>query len=205
MGVVNVEQARIEEGVDAVAVVALEHVSADIRKEEDKDSSQNSTINVDYIDESQVLMPADQCYHINKDDFKVPFACGAKNLGEAFRRITEGAAQEAPCGLLLKTIELKGFPFVGPGIFKFGDPAKRAKADPLIVTPLRGDANAVTISSECAYRKGYSYDSLISSSVQSLLTPSTTLPISYAFIAPVGPPVLFVYGYSDQFTSVYKE
>ncbi|CAJ0878444.1 11616_t:CDS:2 [Entrophospora sp. SA101] len=172
MGVVNVEQARIEEGVDAVAVVALEHISADIRKEEDKDSSHNSilakilkAINVDYIDESQVLMPADQCYHINKDDFKVPFACGAKNLDEAFRRITESAAQEnknvveavnhmrtvtnvikeasktknynelfscvrkiqAPCGLLLKTIELKGFPFVGPGIFKSGDPAKRAK------------------------------------------------------------------------------
>nr|CAG8576049.1 11836_t:CDS:2 [Entrophospora candida] len=46
------------------------------------DKEDKEAINVDYIDESEVLIPADQCYHINKDDFKVPFACGAKNLGE---------------------------------------------------------------------------------------------------------------------------
>ncbi|CAH1771175.1 14293_t:CDS:2, partial [Entrophospora sp. SA101] len=49
-------------------------------------------INVDYIDESEVLTPADEQHHINKNNFKVPFVCGAKNLGEALRRITEGAA-----------------------------------------------------------------------------------------------------------------
>jgi pyridoxal 5'-phosphate synthase pdxS subunit len=50
------------------------------------------TIGVDYIDESEVLTPADEQHHINKQGFKVPFVCGAKNLGEALRRISEGAA-----------------------------------------------------------------------------------------------------------------
>jgi len=52
-------------------------------------------IGVDYIDESEVLTPADEAYHINKHDFKIPFVCGCRNLGEALRRIGEGAAPRA--------------------------------------------------------------------------------------------------------------
>ena len=66
-------------------------------------------IEIDYIDESEVLSPADDVYHIDKRQFKVPFVCGAKDLGEALRRIAEGV-------------------FVGSGIFKSGDPKKRAAA-----------------------------------------------------------------------------
>ena len=66
-------------------------------------------IEIDYIDESEVLSPADDKYHIDKTQFKVPFVCGARDLGEALRRIAEGV-------------------FVGSGIFKSGNPAKRAAA-----------------------------------------------------------------------------
>ncbi|CAJ0638772.1 23628_t:CDS:2 [Entrophospora sp. SA101] len=228
MDVVNVEQARIAEEAGAVAVMALERVPADIRKQggvarmsdpkmikEIKaavtipvmakvrighfvEAQILEEINVDYIDESEVLTPADEQHHINKNNFKVPFVCGAKNLGEALRRITEGAAMirtkgeagtgnvveavkhmrtitseirkasamndeelycyakeiQAPYNLLKETAELKRLPvvnfsagglatpadaammmqlgcdgvFVGSGIFKSGNPAKRAKA-----------------------------------------------------------------------------
>ncbi|CAJ0766804.1 11337_t:CDS:2 [Entrophospora sp. SA101] len=228
MDVVNVEQARIAEEAGAVAVMALERVPADIRKQggvarmsdpkmikEIKaavtipvmakvrighfvEAQILEAINVDYIDESEVLTPADEQHHINKNNFKVPFVCGAKNLGEALRRITEGAAMirtkgeagtgnvveavkhmrtitneirkasvmndeelycyakeiQAPYNLLKETAELKRLPvvnfsagglatpadaammmqlgcdgvFVGSGIFKSGNPAKRAKA-----------------------------------------------------------------------------
>ncbi|MBW9154140.1 pyridoxal 5'-phosphate synthase lyase subunit PdxS [Clostridium estertheticum] len=122
MDVVNVEQAIIAENAGACAVMALERVPSDIRKEggvarmsdpkmikEIKDAVTIPVmakgrighfveaqilqeIGVDFIDESEVLTPADEQYHINKWDFKVPYVCGARNLGEALRRIGEGAA-----------------------------------------------------------------------------------------------------------------
>jgi len=122
MDVVNAEQARIAEEAGACAVMALERVPADIRADGGvarmsdpkviKEIIDAVTIPVmakarighfveaqilqaigcDYIDESEVLSPADEEHHINKHAFKVPFVCGAKNLGEALRRISEGAA-----------------------------------------------------------------------------------------------------------------
>jgi pyridoxal 5'-phosphate synthase pdxS subunit len=122
MDVVNVEQARIAEEAGACAVMALERVPADIRAEGGVARMSDphmikqivdavtipvmakvrighfveaqilQAIGVDYIDESEVLTPADEQYHINKHGFKVPFVCGARNLGEALRRISEGAA-----------------------------------------------------------------------------------------------------------------
>ena len=122
MDVVTAEQAKIAENAGAVAVMALERVPSDIRKaggvarmsppeliEEIMSVSSIpvmakcrighfaeaqilEAIGVDYIDESEVLTPADEEYHINKHNFKIPFVCGAKNLGEALRRIGEGAA-----------------------------------------------------------------------------------------------------------------
>ncbi len=122
MDVVTADQAKIAEDAGAVAVMALERVPSDIRKaggvarmsppeliEEIMKASSIPVmakcrighfaeaqileqLGVDYIDESEVLTPADEEFHINKHDFKVPFVCGAKNLGEALRRIGEGAA-----------------------------------------------------------------------------------------------------------------
>jgi len=122
MDVVDVEQARIAEEAGAVAVMALERVPADIRKqggvarmsdpkmiEEIKaavsipvmakvrighlgEAQILEAIGIDFIDESEVLTPADPEFHINKKGFKTPFVCGACNLGEALRRINEGAA-----------------------------------------------------------------------------------------------------------------
>lgn len=122
MDVVTAEQAKVAEDAGAVAVMALERVPSDIRKAggvarmsppEIIEEVMNAVsipvmakcrighfseaqllqqMGVDYIDESEVLTPADEEFHINKHDFKVPFVCGAKNLGEALRRIGEGAA-----------------------------------------------------------------------------------------------------------------
>jgi len=122
MDVVTAEQAKVAEQAGAVAVMALERVPSDIRKaggvarmsppeliEEIMAASSIpvmakcrighfaeaqilESIGVDYIDESEVLTPADEEFHINKQNFKTPFVCGAKNLGEACRRIGEGAA-----------------------------------------------------------------------------------------------------------------
>ena len=122
MDVTNAEQARIAEDAGACAVMALERVPADIRRDggvarmadptKIREIQETVTIpvmakarighfveaqilealEVDYIDESEVLTPADEANHINKWDFKVPFVCGATNLGEALRRIAEGAA-----------------------------------------------------------------------------------------------------------------
>jgi pyridoxal 5'-phosphate synthase pdxS subunit len=122
MDVTNAEQARIAEDAGASAVMALERVPSDIRKEGGVARMANIAImeqimatvtipvmakarighfmearilealGVDYIDESEVLTPADEEHHIAKADFKVPFVCGARNLGEALRRIAEGAA-----------------------------------------------------------------------------------------------------------------
>ncbi|KAL5490232.1 SNZ1 [Sanghuangporus weigelae] len=228
MDVTNAEQARIAEEAGACAVMALERVPADIRKDggvarmSDPQMIKEiidavtipvmakvrighfveaqiiQAIGVDYIDESEVLTPADEQYHINKHPFKVPFVCGAKNLGEALRRVSEGASFirtkgeagtgnvveavrhqravmadirrasamndeelyvfakdiSAPFHLLKEVARLKRLPvvsfaaggiatpadaalmmqlgcdgvFVGSGIFKSGDPAKRARA-----------------------------------------------------------------------------
>ncbi len=122
MDVTTPEQAKIAEEAGAVAVMALERVPADIRAEGGVARMSDPEIiikimeavtipvmakarighfveaqilealEIDYIDESEVLTPADEAYHINKHLFKVPFVCGARNLGEALRRIGEGAA-----------------------------------------------------------------------------------------------------------------
>jgi pyridoxal 5'-phosphate synthase pdxS subunit len=228
MDVVTHEHARIAEDAGAVAVMALERVPADIREHGGVarmsdpelilqimdavtipvmakarighfvEAQVLEAIGVDYIDESEVLTPADEAYHINKHNFKVPFVCGCRNLGEALRRIGEGAAMirtkgeagtgdvveavrharsvlgeirrlqnmaeeelmgyskdiGAPYELVLETRALGRLPvvnfaagglatpadaammmqlgvdgvFVGSGIFKSGDPAKRAEA-----------------------------------------------------------------------------
>jgi pyridoxal 5'-phosphate synthase pdxS subunit len=228
MDVVTPEHARIAEDAGACAVMALERVPADIRAQggvarmSDPDLIEKimasvsipvmakcrighfveaqilEAIGVDYIDESEVLTPADEAHHINKHLFKVPFVCGCRNLGEALRRVGEGAAMirtkgeagtgdvveavrharavlgeirrlttmadeelmayskeiGAPYELVKETKELGRMPvvnfaaggvatpadaalmmqlgvdgvFVGSGIFKSGDPAKRAAA-----------------------------------------------------------------------------
>lgn len=122
MDVTNPEQAKIAESAGACAVMALERIPADIRAAGGVSRMSDpkmirgiqeavsipvmakcrighfveaqllEAIEIDYIDESEVLSPADDTYHINKRDFKVPFVCGARDLGEALRRINEGAA-----------------------------------------------------------------------------------------------------------------
>ncbi len=122
MDVTNADQARIAEDAGAVAVMALERVPADIRAEggvarmadplkieEIKravtipvmakcrighfaEAQILESLEVDFIDESEVLTPADEAFHVNKDLFKIPFVCGCRDLGEALRRIGEGAA-----------------------------------------------------------------------------------------------------------------
>jgi len=228
MDVVTAEHAKIAENAGAAAVMALERVPADIRAdggvarmsdpgliEEIMDAVTIpvmakvrighfveaqilEALGVDYVDESEVLTPADEAHHINKHDFKIPFVCGCRNLGEALRRIGEGAAMirtkgeagtgdvveavrharsvlgdirrlqtmpdeelmafakelGAPYELVKETKELGRLPvvnfaagglatpadaalmmqlgvdgvFVGSGIFKSGDPARRAEA-----------------------------------------------------------------------------
>ncbi len=122
MDVVNAEQAKIAEDAGASAVMALERVPAQIRKDGGVARASDphmikaiqqavsipvmakcrighfaearilEALEVDFIDESEVLTPADEAYHIDKHDFNVPFVCGCKDLGEALRRIGEGAA-----------------------------------------------------------------------------------------------------------------
>jgi pyridoxal 5'-phosphate synthase pdxS subunit len=228
MDVVTPEHAKIAEDAGACAVMALERIPADIRahggvaRMSDPDLIEGimaavtipvmakarighfveaqilEAIGIDYIDESEVLTPADEEHHINKHKFKVPFVCGCRNLGEALRRIAEGAAMirtkgeagtgdvveavrharavnseirrltamdedelftyskniQAPYELVKETAQLGRLPvvnfaaggvatpadaalmmqlgvdgvFVGSGIFKSGDPAKRARA-----------------------------------------------------------------------------
>jgi pyridoxal 5'-phosphate synthase pdxS subunit len=91
MDVVTADQAKVAEDAGAVAVMALERVPADIRKV-GVEAQVLEALGVDYIDESEVLTPADENNHIDKHAFKVPFVCGCRNLGEALRRINEGAA-----------------------------------------------------------------------------------------------------------------
>ncbi|KAG5407954.1 hypothetical protein IGI04_004273 [Brassica rapa subsp. trilocularis] len=184
MDVVNADQARIAEEAGACAVMALERVPADIRAQGGvarmsdpqmiKDIKQAVTIpvmakarighfveaqileaiGIDYIDESEVLTLADEDHHINKHNFRIPFVCGCRNLGEALRRIREGAAMirtkgEAGTGNIVEAVRHVSSPlveshtpadaalmmqlgcdgvFVGSGIFKSGDPARRARA-----------------------------------------------------------------------------
>ncbi|GGE85827.1 pyridoxal 5'-phosphate synthase lyase subunit PdxS [Priestia taiwanensis] len=122
MDVINAEQAKIAEAAGAVAVMALERVPADIRAAGGVSRMADPTIveevmnavsipvmakcrighlvearvleslGVDYIDESEVLTPADELYHLNKNEYTVPFVCGCRDLGEALRRIGEGAS-----------------------------------------------------------------------------------------------------------------
>jgi len=246
MDVVTAEHARIAEEAGAVAVMALERVPADIRAhggvarmsdpqliEEIMDAVTIpvmakcrighfveaqilESLGVDYIDESEVLTPADESHHINKHDFKVPFVCGCRNLGEALRRIGEGAAMirtkgeagtgdvveavrhartvlgairllenmpeeelmsfakenGAPYELVKETRQLGRMPvvnfaaggiatpadaalmmqlgvdgvFVGSGIFKSGDPARRAKAIVQAVTHYQDPAILAEVS-----------------------------------------------------------
>ena len=239
MDVTNAQEAEIAEAAGAVAVMALERVPSDIRRDggvarmsdpklikEIKsavsipvmakvrighivEAEILEALGIDYIDESEVLTPADDLYHLDKHAFKIPFVCGARNLGEALRRIGEGAAMirtkgEAGTGNVVEAVRhmrtmmgqirlLQNLPreewmsfakeqgapyelvaevaaggrlpvvnfaaggiatlgsegvFVGSGIFRSGDPAKRAKAivlatsyynDPKIVAEVSED------------------------------------------------------------------
>src|ERR1700675_4951478 len=157
MDVTNVEQALIAEKACACARMALERVPSDIRKEGGvarmssiliireimntvsipvmtkarighfTEARVLEALGVDYIDESEVLTPADEEHHIDKRDYKVPFVCGARNLGEALRRIAEGAAMirtkgEAGSGNIVEAVrhirtivkEMKQLTVLGP-------------------------------------------------------------------------------------------
>lgn len=157
MDVVTPEQAKIAEDAGAVAVMALERVPADIRRDGGvarmsdpvlikgiqeavtipvmakarighfAEAQLLAALDVDYVDESEVLTPADEAYHIDKWHFDVPFVCGATNLGEAVRRISEGACLirskgEAGTGNIVEAVRhLRSI---------FGDLAKLAGATP---------------------------------------------------------------------------
>src|SRR5213593_941413 len=165
MDVVTAEHARIAEEAGAVAVMALERVPADIRtaggvaRMSDPDmifsimeavtipvmakcrighfveAQVLEAIGVDYVDESEVLTPADEKYHVDKHAFKVPFVCGARELGEALRRIHEGAAMvrskgEAGTGNIVEAV--RHLRAITEGIRALGgldEPGLRAKAD----------------------------------------------------------------------------
>jgi len=157
MDVTNAEQAKVAEDAGASAVMALERVPADIRKEGGvarmasiakieeimrtvtipvmakarighfMEARILETLGVDYVDESEVLTPADEEHHIDKTGFKVPFVCGARNLGEALRRVAEGAAMirtkgEAGSGNIVEAVrhirtivkEMKRLTVLGP-------------------------------------------------------------------------------------------
>ncbi|KAK9694530.1 Pyridoxal 5'-phosphate synthase subunit snz1 [Basidiobolus ranarum] len=248
MDVIDAEQARIAEEAGACAVMALERVPADIRKNGGVARMSDpkmikeimaavtipvmakvrighfveaqilESVGVDYIDESEVLTPADEANHIDKHKYKVPYVCGCKNLGEALRRINEGAAMirtkgeagtgnvveavrhartvasdirrgrgmtdeelyayakdlQAPYDLLKETVRLGRLPvvnfaaggvatpadaalmmqlgcdgvFVGSGIFKSGDPAKRARAIVQAVTHYNDPAVIAQVSED---------------------------------------------------------
>tara|TARA_B100002052_G_scaffold292148_1_gene313263 strand:+ start:3833 stop:4714 length:882 start_codon:yes stop_codon:yes gene_type:complete len=140
MDVTNADQAKIAEQAGAVAVMALERIPADIRKDGGIARMSNpnmiqeiqktvsipvmakcrighfaeaqvlESLEVDFIDESEVLTPADNAFHVDKHNFKVPFVCGARNLGEALRRIDEGAAMirtkgEAGSGNIVEAVK----------------------------------------------------------------------------------------------------
>ena len=140
MDVTNSEQAKIAENAGAVAVMALERIPADIRKDGGIARMSNpemildikktvsipvmakcrighfveaqilEELEIDFIDESEVLTPADNAFHVDKNKFKIPFVCGARNLGEALRRVDEGAAMirtkgEAGSGNIVEAVK----------------------------------------------------------------------------------------------------
>ena len=140
MDVTNSEQAKIAEDAGAVAVMALEKIPADIRKDGGISRMSNpsmiidikkkvsipvmakcrighfaeaqilESLEIDFIDESEVLTPADNAFHVDKNRFKIPFVCGARNLSEALRRINEGAAMirtkgEAGSGNIVEAVK----------------------------------------------------------------------------------------------------
>ena len=140
MDVTNSEQAKIAENAGAVAVMALERIPADIRKDGGIARMSNpemildikktvsipvmakcrighfaeaqilEELEIDFIDESEVLTPADNAFHVDKNKFNIPFVCGARNLGEALRRINEGAAMirtkgEAGSGNIVEAVK----------------------------------------------------------------------------------------------------
>jgi len=256
MDVVTADQAVIAEKAGAVAVMALERVPADIRREGGVARMSDpklikeimkavsipvmakvrighfveaqilEALGVDYIDESEVLTPADEKYHVDKSKFKTPFVCGARNLGEALRRISEGAAmirtkgeagtgnvveavrhmrtineeiqslemmnegalmkfakqERVPLEIVKETKRLRRLPtvnfaaggiaipadaammmqlgcdgvFVGSGIFKSSDPAKRARA--IVEATLHFDNPAIV--AKCSEGLGMAMDSL---------------------------------------------
>jgi pyridoxal 5'-phosphate synthase pdxS subunit len=162
MDVVTAEHAKIAEEAGAVAVMALERVPADIRaaggvaRMSDPDMIHRimdavtipvmakcrighfveaqvlEAIGVDYIDESEVLTPADEKYHVEKHAFKVPFVCGARELGEALRRINEGAAMirskgEAGTGNIVEAV--RHIRAITEGIRELGDLGLMAKLE----------------------------------------------------------------------------
>src|SRR5918995_1510351 len=186
MDVVTPEHARIAEEAGAVAVMALERVPSDIRaaggvaRMSDPamivgimdavsipvmakarighfvEAQVLEALGVDYVDESEVLTPADEANHIDKWQYNVPFVCGATNLGEALRRIGEvaqlgklpvvlftagGIATPADAAMMMQ-LGAEGV-FVGSGIFKSGDPAKRAEA--IVRATTDSGAEAVTV------------------------------------------------------------
>ncbi|CAK0750532.1 pyridoxine biosynthesis protein [Coccomyxa viridis] len=266
MDVTTPEEARIAEEAGAVAVMALERVPADIRKEGGVARMSDAevihaikqavtipvmakarighfveaqileSLEVDYVDESEVLTPADDAHHINKHNFKVPFVCGCRNLGEALRRVSEGAAMirtkgeagtgnvveavrhcravmgavkalqamdddelyvfakdiQAPIELVRQTKHLGRLPvvnfaaggvatpadaalmmqmgmdgvFVGSGIFKAGNPAKRAKAivqavthynDAKVLAEVSSGLGEAMVGIDCRASNFYSY------------------------------------------------
>ena len=171
MDVVDAEQARIAEDAGACAVMALERVPADIRRDggvarmsdPEKISEIQEAVSipvmakcrighfveaqilealeVDYIDESEVLTPADEANHIDKWQFSIPFVCGATNLGEALRRIGEGAAMirskgEAGTGDIVNAV--RHLRMIGGAIRRLGtlDPAELATAAKELQAPL---------------------------------------------------------------------
>ena len=150
MDVIDEEQAKIAEEAGAVAVMALERVPADIRKQGGVarmsdpelivrikesvtipvmakarighfvEAQVIESLGIDYIDESEVLTPADEEFHINKHAFRIPFVCGCRNLGEALRRMAEGAAMvrtkgEAGTGNVVGAGPCDGVLCDGPG------------------------------------------------------------------------------------------
>ncbi len=162
MDVVTPEQATVAEKAGAVAVMALERVPADIRADGGVarmsspemvkgimeavsipvmakvrighfvEAQVLEAIGVDYIDESEVLTPADSEFHVEKNKFNVPFVCGARNLGEALRRLNEGAAMirtkgEAGTGNIVEAVRHIRAINSGIGALKNGNPADAAK------------------------------------------------------------------------------
>ncbi|HZI91192.1 MAG TPA: pyridoxal 5'-phosphate synthase lyase subunit PdxS [Thermoleophilaceae bacterium] len=171
MDVVDADQARVAESAGAVAVMALERVPADIRSDGGVARMSDPTkideikeavtipvmakarighfveaqvleaLEVDYVDESEVLTPADEAHHIDKWAFKVPFVCGATNLGEALRRIAEGAAMirskgEAGTGNVVEAV--RHMRSIGGDIRRLGaiDPDELATAAKDLQAPL---------------------------------------------------------------------